>query len=274
MQPITLPIKELRPALTGLGKIINHRASLTVLRNVRVERDRGGWITLTGTDLDRFVTMRFEQPDKGEPMSMLIPCEDLLKLSKSCGKDESLLIEPGDENTATIRFPLAGGLGESKVTSPPVDELPSPARIDADLIPLPAELRRSIQEAMECASTDETRYVINSAFIDSGHPKANYVVGTDGKHLYSANSFVLPLKHSVIIPSHKFVLWKEFASDGEWQIKADRKSVQLNSRRWQFVSRQIDGTYPNWRQVVPDQSSDKTIVTIDPSAIDRKRHAW
>lgn len=268
MQPITLPIKELRPALSGLGKIINHRSALAVLRNLRIERDRDGWITLTGTDLDRFVTMRFEQPDQGEPMSLLIPCEDLLKLSKSCGKDESLIIEPAADNLATIKFPLAGGFGESKVTSPPVDELPTAPSIDADPIPLPAELRRSIQEAMECASTDETRYVINGAFIDSDNPKANYIVGTDGRHLYSANSFVLPLKHSVIIPSHKFLLWKEFGADGEWQIKADRKSVQLNSRRWQFVSKQIDGSYPNWRQVVPDAKSDRTIITIDPSAID------
>jgi DNA polymerase III sliding clamp (beta) subunit (PCNA family) len=66
-------------------------------------------------------------------------------------------------------------------------------------------LRESLLEAMDCASVDSTRYVLNGTFIDAKDSKANYVVATDGKHLYSANSFTLPLKESVIIPTHKFL---------------------------------------------------------------------
>jgi hypothetical protein len=53
MNPITLPIAELKPALAGLGKVINPRATLPVLHHVKVERTAEGWIALTGTDLDR-----------------------------------------------------------------------------------------------------------------------------------------------------------------------------------------------------------------------------
>ena len=60
MNPITLPIAELKPALAGLGKVINPRSTLPVLHHVKVERTAEGWIALTGTDLDRFVTMRLE----------------------------------------------------------------------------------------------------------------------------------------------------------------------------------------------------------------------
>ena len=62
MNQITLPIAELKPALTGLGKIISRSATLPVLRMIRIERNKDGWITLTGTDLERFVTVRLEQP--------------------------------------------------------------------------------------------------------------------------------------------------------------------------------------------------------------------
>jgi hypothetical protein len=39
---------------------------------------------------------------------------------------------------------------------------------------------------MECASEDSTRHVLNGTFIDARDSKANYVVATDGRHLYSA----------------------------------------------------------------------------------------
>ena len=38
MNSITLPIAELKPALTGLGKVINPKATLPVLHHVYVDR--------------------------------------------------------------------------------------------------------------------------------------------------------------------------------------------------------------------------------------------
>ena len=131
-------------------------------------------------------------------------------------------------------------MGEAKLKPLPVAEYPVTPRIKAESIPLPPELRRSIHEAMDCASTDSTRLVLNGTFIDAGNPKANYVVATDGRHLYSANSFALPLKKSLIIPNHKFLMWKEFNTDGEWQLKTDAQMIQISSRRWRVITKQIN----------------------------------
>ena len=267
MHPITLPITELKSALAGLGKVINSRATLPILHSVKVERTNDGWIALTGTDLDRFVTMRLEHPAEGQPTAVLIPYDQLQHLTKNCGKDERLIIENTPEGTI-IKFAMAHNLGSAKVKPLPIMEFPDTPRIKAEPIPLPPELRRSIHEALDCASTDQTRYVINSAFIDASTPKANYVVGTNGRVLYSANSFALPLKNSIILPSHKFIGFKEFNNDGEWQMRADKEHVQLSTRRWRFISRQIDGQYPNWRQVIPDPQAFKTHITIDPAKLE------
>ena len=268
MTPIILPIAELKPALVGLGKVISHKATLAVIQHIKIERTSDGWIALTGTDLDRFVTIRLEHPAQGPPHAVLVPYEQLLQLTKNCGKGESLIIETPTPGTILLKFTLANNLGASKVKPIPVEEFPTTPRIQCDACPLPPELRGAIHEAMECASTDQTRYVLNGAFIDTRDSKANYIVGTDGRHLYSANSFAIPLKNSVIIPSHKFLGWKEFHLDGEWQIKADDKLVQISSRRWRFISRHIEGKYPDWRQVIPDQSQAKTHVTIDPAKLE------
>jgi len=50
MSKITLPVAELKPALTGFGKIISRRITLPVLGALRIERTSQGWITVTGTE--------------------------------------------------------------------------------------------------------------------------------------------------------------------------------------------------------------------------------
>lgn len=268
MKPIHLPVAELKPALNGLGKIINLKSAVPILLQVKVERTSEGWIALTATDLDRFVTVRFEHPSEGPPLAVLIPFDQLAQITKKSGRDESLIVEVHSPTDVMIRFALADNLGGSKVKALPIEEFPTTPRIKADGIPLPAEIRRSIREAMDCASVDSTRYILNGTFIDTSNPKACYIVGTDGKHLYSANSFTLPLRNSVIIPSHKFLGWKEFNLDGEWQIKADEVAVQLSTRRWRFISKQIEGNYPNWRQTIPNPNEAKTRITINPDKLE------
>jgi DNA polymerase III sliding clamp (beta) subunit (PCNA family) len=48
MSKISLPVAELKPALTGLGKVVSKRATLPVLTHLKIERTKDGWIALTG----------------------------------------------------------------------------------------------------------------------------------------------------------------------------------------------------------------------------------
>jgi hypothetical protein len=140
--------------------------------------------------------------------------------------------------------------------------------IKCEAIPLPSSLRESILEAMKCASEDSTRQILNGTLIDAKDSKANYIVATDGKHLYSANSFTLPLQKSVIIPTHKFLEWKEFGTDGEWQMRLGDQHIQLSSRRWRFITKTPDGNYPDWRAPIPNPKDAKTVISFDPAKLE------
>lgn len=268
MSKIQLPIAELKPALAGLGKIIPKRVTLPVLGMVKVDRTKDGWITLTGTDLDSYVTVRFEEPVAGEPVSILVPYNDLAKLAKGCASGEALTIEQAGDNVL-IHYPVGQQTAQVKVESCKVEEFPPIPRIKSEPVPLPDEVRTSLQEAFECASTDETRYVLQGAFIDVSDKTCHQVVATDGRHLYSSNSFSLPLPESVIVPTNKFLGWKEFNADGEWQLRVQPKTkeqvahLQISSRRWRFIHRMIDGNYPNWRQVIPKEFNTTAQLTED-----------
>ena len=280
MNSITLPFNELKPALTGLGKVVNRSSTLPILSGIKVERTSDGWVCLTATDLDRFVTVRLEQPDQGTPLAMVVSYEELQRLSKHCGKDESLQIEPMTADSALLKFPLAGQTGEARLKGFPVEEFPVIPKFRGEAVTLPERLRQSLLEAMECASTDPTRYILQSAFIDVSTPDSHYVVGTDGRHLYSSNSFSLALKQSLVLPRHKFLAWRAFILDGNWQVKLAASEdtdtppwVQLSTRRWRYITRQLHGGYPNWKVAVPDTSATRTTLTLDPTTVEQVQQA-
>lgn len=268
MTSIKLPVAELKPALLGLGKVLNKSTSLPVLSTIKVERTTEGWIALTATDLDSFVTVRLEQPDNGEPMSVLVPFIELAALTKACGKQDTISVSPLPNDRVALEYPIGSQNSVKRCDSIKVEVFPEIPRIMGDSIAVPDTVRAAFQEAWECASTDETRLVLNGAYLDVSDSKCHSIVGTDGRHLYSSNSFHLPLKSSVIIPTHRFLEWKEFNTDGEWRLKVcksesekDSSLIQLSTRRWRFIRKQFDGQYPNWRQVIPKKAGE-TLIEI------------
>jgi hypothetical protein len=56
------------------------------------------------------------------------------------------------------------------------------------------------------------------------------------------------------------------------RVESDKKGhpayIELTSFGWTFVAKAIDGTYPNWRQVLPDRSGPKTSIKVPASAVD------
>jgi DNA polymerase III sliding clamp (beta) subunit (PCNA family) len=274
MNPISLPMAELKPALVGLGKVINKRMTLPVLTHVRIERTKAGRIELAVTDLDSAAIARMEAPTQGDPTTFLVPYEDLTNVSKSCGKEGALIIAPVGKDAIAIRFPVGGDTIEHRCETLPVEEFPPILDIRQRPVTLDENVRRAIQEALQCASTDETRLILNGAYIDVSKSKAHYVVGTDGRHLFSSNSFALQLETSLVIPNHRFLGWKEFQQDGDWSLrvatpeKDEVVKFEIATQHWRFITQSFDGNYPNWRQVVPAEGTAKTTIEIDPGSVD------
>jgi DNA polymerase III sliding clamp (beta) subunit (PCNA family) len=100
---IKLPIAELKPALLGLGKCISRSSTLPVLQSIKVDRTKEGWVVLTATDLDTFISVRLEQPAEGESLSMLVLHSDLQRITKRCGKSDVITISKADGDNARRR---------------------------------------------------------------------------------------------------------------------------------------------------------------------------
>ncbi|HEY6155654.1 MAG TPA: hypothetical protein VIW07_18095 [Candidatus Udaeobacter sp.] len=273
MNQITLPVSELKTALSGLSKIISKRAVLPVLQHVRVERLADGALAISATDLEAFTSYRFEQGGEESAESLLVPFTSLHSIVKGCAGKENIGMAKSTGDQIVIRYQIGGYEAEQQVPSLPAEEWPPVPKISAERVLLNGALRSALLEALKCASTDETRYILRGAYIDVSDKNSHYVVGTDGRHLYSSNSFHVPVATSVIIPDHRFLAWKELAQDGDWALRIELDKgqpafVEISSYRWTFACKAIEGTFPNWRQVLPDPSGFKTRIKIPANVLD------
>ena len=256
---IKLPIGELKNALSGLTKVVPRSTTLPVLGMIHVERDRQGWVHLTATDLDTFLCLRLEAPAQiGEPAKCLVPFAELQKLGKTCPADETLELEALGVDQLLLRVRIGSHPIEQVITSAPVADFPEVPSITSSSVSLDDPARATLLNALACASGDETRAILNGAYLDVSKPTGHYAVATDGRHLFASNSLHLALPSSVLIPDHRFLSWGGFVKDGQWKlaVQAPTKErggyLRLESRRWTFVTKQIEGTYPNWRNITEE----------------------
>ncbi len=64
-------------------------------------------------------------------------------------------------------------------------------------------------------------------------------------------------------------LFTLYCVNGTWPGEKDNAGLfQISSRRWRFISRIIEGNYPQWRQVVPNDNQFNTTVNLSSTAMD------
>lgn len=282
---IKLAVAELKEALPGLSRVTTKGRSLPVLQTIRINRNQEGTVTLQATDLDSFVTYRLAEPQQGLPGDVLVPMEQLVKAAKCSAPKEQVGIIPEANDKVRIRYNIAGNVVEQTISTLPVGDFPPTPDIKQTPVPLEPQFGRALKEALECSSDNDSRRVLNGACLDVKNEKFHYIVGTNGQMLFSANSFGFTLEKSVIIPDSKFLTWSDFledqpafisvepgqeakpAKDGEKAQEAVAGWVKLQSPRWTFVTREIEGEYPNWKQCVPAPNSKWTQILLSDDAI-------
>lgn len=276
---IELPVAELKQVLPGFTKVINKSSSLPALGCVRASVIEGQ-VQLQATNLDDTATVNMGRCGSGSG-SMLVPYEELNKVVKGCATSDSIRF-CSKTNEAIINYPIGSNRVDRRLSFIDPKDWPASPVVSEPGIPVTDTLKEAIQNAFECASEDSSRYVLQSAFLDTRDAKAHYVVGTNGRILFSANSFQFGLKESLIVPNRKFLHWRGFLDDGDCQLSSQPPVnpdpqikgkeqhqpgwVQFKSNRWTFITRQIEGEYPNWKQVLPTQF--KTAVTFSDEAME------
>ncbi len=271
---ITLPVAELKQALPGLGKLVSKSRTLPVLQSLRVQRDDQGTVTIAGTDLEAHVEYRFKDLQAGEPVEVLVPFEALTRTVK--GSSETLVVIPDGKDKVRLRYHIGNSPVEQRLSSLETKDWPATPRITSPAVPLGPEFGPALKEALQSASEDSSRAVLQGAHVDVSDKQAHYIVGTNGRVLYAANSFCFDLPQSVTIPNLKILGWNGFFAESGCTLavtndpKQETGWLQLQSGPWTLTARPVAGVFPNWRQALPSPAINKgASLKLSPAAIEQ-----
>ncbi len=256
--PVSVRAADLKAALPGLGRIIPRNPSLAVLGCVKVEAAGPGAVRLTATDLDLTLSLELPATVANGFTPFLVPLPRLRELVHRSRSEELVPLAP-----------------MGKV--PPLGEFPEIPQVRAPGLTLPEPVAASLRRAFACASQDPTRAILRGAFLDTSGTgdRAHRIVGTNGRALFSNNSLHLPLKQSVVLPDHPLWKWKPLAESGPWTLRLGRDKhrngvfrIEGPDHRWSATGRLLDGTYPNYRQVIPSPDQFRTRIVLSEAALE------
>jgi DNA polymerase-3 subunit beta len=224
-------------------------------------RAEGDKLELTATDLDVTVSSSVEAKVKKAGAST-VPVKRLFGIIRELANSE-IDLEVDDKNVCSVR----SGASFYKINGLSADEFPPLAKFKEEKkVVLPQETVGSMMKKTSFAiSTDESRYVLNGIFISLKDHKMT-MVATDGRRLALVDEEVDVSEKSqgeFIIPAKAVNELNRLLQDkGELEIRytENQASFTLKDDKGSgvlIVSKLIEGNYPNYRQVIPNEVKER-----------------
>jgi len=247
--------------LNGLQKVqnvVSLRSTLPILSNVLLTADKKS-VSLTTTDLEVSVRCTAEATVH-KPGNTTLPVRRLASIIREL-PDAVIEIEVDDKDMAAVTcgssFFKIIGLSEDEF--PP---LPKPEGKFAYTIDQGA-FREMLRKTAYAASTDETRYVLNGVLLSFKNGKLT-MVATDGRRLALVEQeveFPAEAQADYILPTKAVnELMHVLRDAGEMKIHASESQLLFEFDDVLVSSKLIDGTYPNYRQVIPSQCDERVAI--------------
>jgi DNA polymerase-3 subunit beta len=237
--------------LQQVQNIVSLRTTLPILSNVLIRAEPSG-LQLTTTDLDIGVRTRVDA-EVSRSGATTLPARKLFMIVRELAASE-IEMEVDDSHHASIRC----GTSFFKIAGLPEEEFPAFPKLEGNKhFKIEQKVLKDIFRKTSFAmSTDETRYVLNGLLMGFGEGKLT-VVATDGRRLALVEQEVAFPKANAgeaIVPSKAIGEIQRLLKDkGDLQITLTENQIGFEIEGTLLVSKLIEGNYPNYRQVIPNE---------------------
>ncbi len=246
-------------ALNQVQHVVSSRATLPILSNVLIEAVDGK-LKLTTTDLDVGVSGCVEAEIEKEGTTTL-PVKRLVSIIRELPA-ESVEVSVDAKNHASIKsgpsFFKIIGLGEEEFPPLPEFEEASEFKIAQSV------LHDAIKKTAYAISSDETRYVLNGIYVSFKEGRMVFVA-TDGRRLAMVeNELEFPASHEtdIIIPAKAINELQRMLGSGDEEtvVRLSGSQVSFKIGDSVIVSKLIEGSYPNYKQVIPSDRKERITI--------------
>lgn len=244
----TVPKDALNTVVRNVLNAVNSKATIPVLNNILLEADEDG-LTLAATDLEVYVKCRIEAVTE-EPGSTTLPAKKFAQIVNALPDGDVCLKTDDNQQTA-----ISCAKTFFRMVGMNADEFPREEETQGDWTFMVAagELKRALSKVSYAASTDETRHVLNGTLMSIRNGMIT-AVSTDGRRLALIERELAggDIECDVILPP-KVVdeLIKVLGGDDPVQINLSEARASFKRGNTLIVSKLVEGSYPNYRQVIP-----------------------
>jgi DNA polymerase III subunit beta len=260
---VTVLQENLARGLSIVSRAVSPRSTLPVLANVLIASDEGR-LRLSATNLEMGITCWIGAKIEEEG-STTVPARTLADLVGTMPDPQVSLTLNTQNQTLNVR----SGSSTNDIKGIDAQEfppLPVPDFDDAILISL-TDFKEMIHQVAFAASTDEARPVLMGVLVLVDGDKVT-MAAADGFRL-SVRSATLsagaPASVSAIIPARALSELARIASDGEQTVQMvipkGRGQVVFRVKDAELVSQLIDGTFPDYQQIIPRSHKSRTLVS-------------
>jgi len=245
--------------MQAVQNVVSTRSTLPILSNVMITAESDA-VYLSTTDLDVSVRCRVEG-EVLETGATTLPVRRLSGIVREL-PDGKLEME-SDEKDQTS---LTSGSSFFKIVGLPADDFPALPEAEGEFSYLIDQnvFREMLRKTSYAASTDETRHVLNGVMLSFRNGKLT-AVATDGRRLALAeNEVEFPEESEVdmILPSKAVAELMHVLKDtGSIRIYPKKNQVVFSFEGTVLASKLIEGTFPNFRQVIPAHCEER--VTLE-----------
>ncbi|HMS01205.1 MAG TPA: DNA polymerase III subunit beta [Anaerolineales bacterium] len=259
---VTVLQENLARGLGIVSKAVSPRSTLPVLANVLIASDEGR-LRLSATNLEMGITCWIPARIEEEG-STTVPARTFSDLVSTLPSDQVMLKLDVQTQSLNVR----GGTSTNDIKCIDAQEfppLPTPDLEGAVQIN-GGDFREMIHQVVFAASSDEARPVLMGVLIQVDKDKLT-MAAADGFRL-SVRKAVLstpaPASVSAIVPAQALKELARVASDGEEPIymvlPKGRGQVVFRVKDVEVVSQLIDGTFPDFQQIIPRSYKSRTLV--------------
>jgi DNA polymerase-3 subunit beta len=260
---VTVLQENLARGLSVVSRAVSPRSTLPVLSNILIATDEGR-LRLSATNLELGITC-WIAARIDEEGSTTVP-------SRTFGDLVNTL--PGDQvqlalDVKTQSLHVKGGSSNNDIKCIDAQEfppLPVPEMDGAVQLNV-ADFKEMIQQVAFAASTDESRPVLMGVLLHVEKDKVT-MAAADGFRLSVRKALLsqpVPQPINVIIPARALNELSRVASDSEEPIymvvPKNRGQVLFRVKDVEVVSQLIDGTFPDYQQIIPRNYKSRTLVS-------------
>lgn len=238
------------------------RASLPILNNVLIKTENKK-VDLITTNLEIAIKSDLSVSEAADG-SVAVPARLLSEFVNNLPKGENVVIESKDKGVE-----ISAGKYKSIINSANVLDFPELPEIDekkAVIFKMSVEdFKKNISLVMVASSLDTNRPVLTGVYFNTFEGDL-YIAATDGYRM-AEMKFVEGVKSELaaVVPTVSLQeVIRSFSEDtNEIEIMFNEDQVKFKFGGVEIISKLIDGSYPNYRQLIPKEIKNGGLVSRD-----------